>query len=308
MKKILTILFLCTLQICVLAQQKQYQTKYVIVLVIDGPRYSETWGDSTHQYIPNMAQMAKQGVISDNFYNDKFTYTSSGHTAISTGFYQELDNTTGKELPRYPSFLQIYLKQTGLDSTKACLITSKDKLAILSNTRDPDWYNQYKPQQNCGVAGQGSGYRDDSFTFLHVINTLDKTKPHILFVNFREPDFSGHKKDWTGYLKGIKDTDFWVKRIFDYIQSDPFYKGKTALFVTNDHGRHLDGLKEGFCEHGDSCIGCQHINLFAYGPDFKKNYISSAYGNQTDLTSTIAELLHLKMPHGQGKVIKDLFK
>ncbi|MDB4754850.1 hypothetical protein OAF80_00180, partial [bacterium] len=33
----------------------KYKTQNVVIVVIDGPRYSETWGDSTHQYIPHLS-------------------------------------------------------------------------------------------------------------------------------------------------------------------------------------------------------------------------------------------------------------
>ena len=32
----------------------KYLTENIIVVVIDGARFSETWGDSTHQYIPRL--------------------------------------------------------------------------------------------------------------------------------------------------------------------------------------------------------------------------------------------------------------
>src|SRR4051812_45305515 len=65
------------------SRKPKYKTKYVIVIVVDGPRYSETWGDSLHKFIPYMAnEIGKSGVIFSNFYNDGYTYTSSGHAAI----------------------------------------------------------------------------------------------------------------------------------------------------------------------------------------------------------------------------------
>ena len=74
-------------------ESKKYKTENVIVLIMDGPRYSETWGDSTHKLIPNMANhMAQRGVISTNFRNNGPTFTCSGHTAICTGVYQNVKN------------------------------------------------------------------------------------------------------------------------------------------------------------------------------------------------------------------------
>src|SRR6185437_6327280 len=103
-----------------------YKTKNVIIIVVDGPRYSETWGDSAHKYIPHMANdMAKEGTVFTNFYNNGPTYTNSGHTTLTTGYRQEIDNK-GKELPKYPSLFQYYLKKTEKDKKSAWIVTTKD--------------------------------------------------------------------------------------------------------------------------------------------------------------------------------------
>lgn len=305
---ILFLLVCCADQQRNVASSERNHTENVIILVIDGPRYSETWGDPEHTYIPNMAQrMAQQGVVFTNFRNDGYTYTNSGHTAITTGFKQPINNTTGSELPQYPSIFQYYLKKTGASPSKTWIITSKDKLAILGNTNDSEWKDQFLPSLDCGLHGQGSGYRNDTSTYLKVLETLNNHHPTMMLVNFKEPDISAHAGNWEGYLNGIRDTDFYVYKIWEYLNSDTFYKGKTALFITNDHGRHLDGIKDGFKNHGDGCEGCRHINLFAFGPEFGKNRIVADTFNQEDLAATVAKMYNLSMPHCQGKSIDKLF-
>jgi len=285
----------------------KYKTQHVIVIVIDGPRYSETWGDESRRYIPRMVEMSKRGVVCTNFYNDGHTYTSSGHAAISSGFKQALENKKGIELPQKPSFLQYYLKKTQANASKAWIITSKEKLWILANCHDSTWKDQYTPSYSCGKADGGIGQRHDSLTFQKIMTVLKQDKPNLMLINFREPDHSGHKNDWKNYLKGIQDTDSLTWEIWKYIQKDSYYKDKTTLFVTNDHGRHLDGIKDGFVNHGDDCEGCRHINLYAFGPDFKENTIVNQRYVQVDISATIAELLGFTMPHGQGKVMESLF-
>ena len=296
---------------CVPAPQEElspYKTKNVIIIVVDGPRYTETWGDSAHKYIPHLAkEMAKEGVVFSNFYNNGPTYTNSGHTTLTTGYSQEINNK-GTEFPKYPSIFQYYLKKTGKDKSKAWVITTKDKLEILANTTDSAWKDTYRPSTDCGTRGLGSDYREDSVTFKNVVKVLKTEHPNLVLVNFKEPDASGHANNWAGYLKGIKDTDAYVWELWKLIKTDPFYKDNTTLFVTNDHGRHLDNVKDGFINHGCPCEGCQHINLYAYGPDFKKNVVVKDTYYQKDVPATIAKLLDLQMPHSEGKPIDVLFK
>ena len=94
--------------------------------------------------------MAQHGVIYSGFRNNGPTYTNAGHTAICTGIYQRIDNM-GKELPKNPSMFQYWLKATGKPQNSAYVITSKDKLEILTNCKDRDWRDKYRPSSNCGV-------------------------------------------------------------------------------------------------------------------------------------------------------------
>lgn len=283
-----------------------YQTENVIILVVDGPRYSETWGDTTHQHIPKMAgELSKLGVVNTRFYNYGRTSTVPGYTSISTGCYQSNIDNTGLQSPRYPSVFQFWSKKYLKDSW---IITSKDKLAVLANSEHPDWKDQYVPLYDCGISGLASGYRHDSITFSVLMKTLTEEHPQLVLAGFREPDFSGHKKDWNNYLRGIKDTDEYVYQVVKFIQSDAFYRDRTTVIVTNDHGRHLDNLRGGFKSHGDDCEGCRHVNFFAYGPDFKQNVIVWKDRELVDIPATVSELLHLDNTDTEGQVMWELFR
>jgi arylsulfatase A-like enzyme len=145
-------------------------------------------------------------------------------------------------------------------------------------------------------------------TLQSVKRNLLSYHPNLVLINFKEPDASGHANNWNAYLQGIKDTDEYVWEIWNLINNDSIYKNTTTLFVTNDHGRHLNGVKDGFVNHGDSCEGCRHINFFAAGPDFKKNKIIDTEHSQVDVPATVSKLLGFPMPQTEGKVLEDLFK
>ncbi len=283
-----------------------YKTENVVIVVIDGPRYTETWGDPTRQFIPKRNALLKQGVLCNAIYNNGVTKTVPGHTAIATGFYQSIAND-GKELPQEPSIMQSWLKKSKEPTSEAWLITTKDKLQVLADCQEPTWMGTYNPMTDCGINGLGTGYRLDQTTFQRVTETLTRDHPKLLFINFKQPDDAAHHMDSIAYLRGIVDTDNYVDLLWKALQNDPVYKGKTTLIVTNDHGRHTAGHLDGYVSHGDDCDGCRHIEMFAIGPDFKKNFISNTNYDQIDITSTVAELLDFDMPFAKGKVISDLF-
>lgn len=286
---------------------RNYQTKYVVVVVIDGPRYSETWGQAAHSNIPYMdSVLAPVGCVHAHFFNLGETYTTNGHTALSTGRYQSINNTGG-EYPQNPGIFQHYLKKYPGEKDRVWLITSKDKLEVLSDCKDIQWKKKYIASTDCGNAGLGSGYRHDSMTFQRVMSTLVEKKPKVLFVNFREPDYSGHKGDWNAYIKGIQQTDSMVYAIWKFIETDPYYQGKTSMFVTNDHGRHLDGVSNGFISHGCGCDGCRRIHLWSFGPDFKQNVVLSEPADLIDVNATIGALLQLHSLQSNGRILQELF-
>jgi len=289
-------------------EARVFKTKRVVILVIDGPRYTETWGEPQRQYIPRQAkELAPQGVLFTDFRNDGPTYTNAGHSAMLTGFYQEINNT-GKELPKNPSLMQRYLAEGNKPNTDAWVIASKDKLQILANSMHPDWKYKYLASTDCGKKGNTTGYREDAVTMSRIEEILPEHKPHLVLINFKEPDASGHARNWEKYLRGIEDTDGYAYRVWNLIQSLPDFKDQTALFITNDHGRHDDKRLMGFTSHGDKCFSCRHISLLALGPDFKKGAVIEKRRGQIDIAVTAAKLLGLKIKGSKGRVMEEMFE
>jgi len=286
---------------------KKYITNNVIIVLIDGPRLSETWGNTVNNLIPNRKALLNKGVFCNKFYNNVYTFTLPGHTAVLTGNYENINNS-GLQLPSNPSVFQYFLKTFNRPATDAWVIGSKDKLEVLSNCTNSDWNNLYRPKTDCGNNGLGTLHRADSLTYIKCIDTLKKYHPRLAIISFKEPDVSGHAGDSAKYIKGIIDTDNYFKKLYDFFTSDNFYKGNTTIIVTNDHGRHSNGIYNGFISHGDLCNGCKKIEFFAIGPDFKENYICNTAYEQIDISATIAELMGFAMPTSKGKVMKDIFK
>lgn len=285
---------------------QEYKTKNVIIIVIDGPRYSETWGDTNRKHIPNMIKISDTGVLFSSFYNNGATYTIPGYISITTGNNQNI-NDLGLVTPDLPSIFQYWNKKYAGIYPVSRIIASKYKLSVLSDCMDSSYKANYMPLSDCGEA-TGTGYRDDSITLDIALKVLADKKPRLTLIGFAEPDYSAHQNNWPKYIKGIESTDRYVSRIWDFIKSDINYKGTTSLFITNDHGRHLDGIADGFISHGDTCNGCRHISLLAFGPDFKAGEILNVNRELIDIPATIAEILRFSMPGGHGNIMYELFK
>lgn len=277
----------------------------LIVVFIDGARMNETWDNPFRTFIPFQDSLSQYGTLFTNLRNEGETKTVPGHTAVCTGKYQHIENN-GLQLPDNPSYFQYWLEKTKYSSNKAWIITSKDKLEVLSNCEKQSWKNKFRPSIDCGISGNGSGYRHDSITLKVLFNKMIDYEPNLVLVNFREPDFSGHQENWIAYLEGIVNTDIYVDSIWKFIQNHPYYKDNTTLIITNDHGRHND-FNGGFAGHGDGCEGCRKIAMLVLGPDIKKNQVINTGYNQLDLNATIGHLIDINQKESNGHIITTLF-
>lgn len=279
------------------AKSEKSGIENIVIIVIDGPRHSETWGDATRQHIPRQDALSQQGLLFTNFKNDGITFTLSGHTAITTGVYENVINN-GDELPGNPSIFQRFLKAKQASPEKALIVTSKSKLNALRDTKDLNWNGSYLP--TIDVAD-----RADQLTYEESIGLLNEHTPNLSMIHFRGPDKKGHGADWNGYLEKIEETDQYVGELWDFIQGHAHYRDKTLLLITTDHGRHLDGIGSGFVGHGDGCPGCRHIYLLAIGPGVPQGEQVSLHYNQTDIAPTVAHVLGFPW-QGDGKSIYEI--
>jgi hypothetical protein len=285
---------------------------HVVILVMDGARYTETWGDPTHANVPQMAtNLSRYGVILTNFYTDVTsaipggrTETCTGHATLVCGTYQVIAND-GSQFPYEPTIFQYYRQQTGAAARSGWVVTSKDKLVVLANSSKPGWTGEYQPSYNCGINGDGSGgYREDYLTHALARAALTNDHPAVLLINYKGPDLMGHANNWLGYLAAIQEVDGYAADLWATIQADPVLKDTTTLFITNDHGRHTTD----FTSHGDDCEGCRHLLCLIVGPNFRPNEISELRRTQPDIGTTAADLLCISMPTATGQVMTELYQ
>ena len=296
---------------CHVSSGRTYQATNVLILVIDGPRQSEMWADPSRAHIPHLnTELAPLGTLLSGFRNSGPTYTNSGHAAITTGFYQEIENSNGTQLPAHAGIFQYFLRASSLPKEKAWIVTSKDKLAILGDTTEAGWHGQYTPSLWCGVngGGQGSGYAEDADTVAKVKSILAAQHPRLMLINLKQPDAAGHAGIWADYLTSLEASDAYAAEIWKTLQADPEYAGQTAFFITHDHGRHLDGVADGFISHGDGCEGCRRVALLAMGPDFRPGGVVASGGELIDLPVTVADILGFSLPGPGGRVLTELLR
>jgi hypothetical protein len=104
----------------------------------------------------------------------------------------------------------------------------------------------------------------DVFTHYGALNYLQTKKPKVLYISYGETDEWAHSGQYRDYLNAANMVDKWIQDIWNYVQSDPFYKNKTAIFITTDHGRG-DEIKTEWTSHNNKIKDSHQIWMAAMG-------------------------------------------
>lgn len=82
-----------------------------------------------------------------------------------------------------------------------------------------------------------SSVRYDTFTHNYAMESLRNRKPDVLYIAYGETDDFAHNGLYDHYLKSARMTDQMIKEVWEFVSTDPYYKGRTSILITTDHGR-----------------------------------------------------------------------
>lgn len=283
------------------SQTAQPADPKIILFIIDGVRFSETFGDPAHEHIPELwSQLRPLGTTVPNFRNRVITKTVPGHASTLTGTWQDVAND-GSERPTRPTIFEYFRQATAAPERDAVLVGGKTKLAACAYSDHPSYGSAFGARTVLGLA--------DTTVYDSLISILQYDQPHLVMASFSQVDTYGHSGVWDDYVRQIAVVDSLARLTWQYLQSDPFYTGQTWLFISGDHGRH-DDASGGFQSHGDPCEGCQRLTFMALGPGIRtgqavpENYMFT----QRDLCPTIGHILDIPTPFTEGHIIFDIFE
>lgn len=290
------------------AQNTEYDGPRVVLVIIDGLRYSEGLGDPAATHVPRMAALATQGAIVEPFINDGSTWTIAAVPAIWTGAWTDmvpfsdpscggLDNVHSE----LPSVFEYFRRQLSRPSGDAVYFLGDVGCSWKASLHD-DYGTSYWPTYH---DDQGES---DTEVWTHAREVLQASAPPLVILYLSDTDSAGHSGDWNRYIGAVETADQIVGEVWEFLADHPSYAGRTTLIVTNDHGRHLDGISDGFVGHGDDCAGCQLIQLLAIGPDIRPGLISDVPRSIPDIVPTMGAILGLDTEYATGQAMMELFK
>ncbi len=114
-----------------------------------------------------------------------------------------------------------------------------------------------------------SSVRLDAFTHHFAMEYMARRHPKIIYIAYGETDDFAHDGRYDHYLHAANRADRFIQNLWQFLQEDPFYRGKTNLVITTDHGRGTwqDGAWK---SHGKTYHGSNAIWLAAMGPNITK--------------------------------------
>ncbi|SHG74237.1 sulfatase-like hydrolase/transferase [Flagellimonas flava] len=106
--------------------------------------------------------------------------------------------------------------------------------------------------------------RLDAFTHHFALEYMKKEHPDLVYIAYGETDDFAHEGDYQAYLKSANNTDGMIKELWEFTQSDEFYRDKTTFIVTTDHGRGTQPL-DTWTGHGSKVDGADEVWLVMFG-------------------------------------------
>ena len=156
--------------------------------------------------------------------------------------------------------------------------------------------------------------RLDAFTHNFAVEELKKNHPKLLYISYGETDDFAHDGNYQEYLRSAYRTDEFIKKLWNFVQNDPVYKGKTSFLICTDHGRGNYPL-ELWKSHGKTrkladgkvyeIKGADQIWMAVLGPDtpaLGETENTQLYQNQ--MAQTAAKLLGLDFSKVDKRIAK----
>lgn len=258
--------------------------------------------------------VAKQGQLYGNRdlgslvnVRNKFQFSYPGRSEAFCGYYDPAVNSN--EYPDNPNTNVLeFINQQPAFAGKVAIFSSWDADArifnrhrngMLVNIYGEDIAPALTPLEKEANSWQhllpdifGNGERLDAGTYALAKSYLLASHPRVLYIDLGDPDDFAHAGDYGDYLDAAHYADAMMKDIWGVLQTDPFYRGKTALLLFPDHGR---GEGPQWTDHGEEVAGSGQTYFLAMGPGVpvRGEVHGGAQIYQQQYAQTIAGLLGL---------------
>jgi hypothetical protein len=131
--------------------------------------------------------------------------------------------------------------------------------------------------------------------------------PSLLWITLHDMDIA-HSGAYSLYLEGIQRTDRLCADIWQMIENDPEYKGRTTMLILPDFGRDSDfsASGNGFQHHRTGDPLSRTTWMMALGPHIRQNRTVNRPLDSLDLVPTLGAMMNFATPMAKGKPIVEV--
>ena len=294
---------------------------HVIVLVMDGTRIEESFGDEggvssasgdeTQDFLPTLrTDLLPLGTLVRPGVAAGVTITAPGHCDLVLGTRLPYGNygidgslETGLYRPPLPTLGDLLRQQQDASVNSTQVGGNASLLAGLT-------WSMYPGVEASGdylfvedPSAPGTALNDDVEALEALQQALSEEERRLVVFNLHSIDRGGHYGAIAAYPDNVKRVDGPILAFWDWLQSTEPYADDTVLVLVSDHGRHRWGETEDWRNHGDQCAGCREVPMFLVGPGIASGVQVDSPHTLEDLSATLAARLGLRQDYGSGKTI-----
>ncbi|MGO8789332.1 MAG: hypothetical protein ACLQVL_18365 [Terriglobia bacterium] len=145
----------------------------------------------------------------------------------------------------------------------------------------------------------------DELTFLMSREVMRKFSPRLLVVVFSDVE-AAHFGSYSFHLAGIRTVDRLAYQLWQEVEANPSYRGKTTLVILPEFGRDPDGSStNGFFNHRANEESTRNTWMMALGAGVDRPQIIERPIRHIDLCPTLAGLLGCPPLDSQGALLRE---
>jgi hypothetical protein len=145
----------------------------------------------------------------------------------------------------------------------------------------------------------------DELTFFMTREIMRKFAPQVLTVVFSDVE-AAHFGSYALHLSGIRSADRLTHQLWQEIEANPEYRGKTTMVILPEFGRDPDGSNtNGFFNHRANTDSTRETWMMTLGAAVDKPQIVERPILHIDLCPTLAGLLGCPSVDAQGSLLKE---
>ena len=146
----------------------------------------------------------------------------------------------------------------------------------------------------------------DELTFFMTREVMRKFAPRVLVVALSDVE-AAHFGSYSLHLSGIKTADRLTYQLWQEVEANPAYRGKTTMVILPEFGRDPDGSStNGFFNHRANDDSTRDTWMMALGAAIDKPQIIERPIHHVDVCPTLANLLGCKPMGSQGERLNEI--